>query len=601
MTYYLRQPATKHRFRALSAIGLMICSSILSMSIGMVKASSGIMPVSLPQLLITEVQTGGICATATVCTEDTAQEFVEVYNTGSTNLVVTNWTLRQLSSTGATHTDLVALNGTFASHKYALFAHAGYFADKADAYFGASTDSGKLPKSVGHVEIINSSGVMVDRVGWGDAKVALTSPIKPLPAIGQSIERKTDIAGLLINSGNNLNDFANNSNPEPEGGGYTVNEPAEPTPTPPPATLPSTNPAPALEPTTSTAPTVPNPTPVPVPITPPTSIPSALDCDDIAISELLPNPAGTDTGHEFIEIHNLTGDVLKLDGCILQTSGSSTKSFTLTGSLGADNYRAFYDTTTGLTLPNAAGGTVTLASQITEQRVVYPGDMNDDTTWALTGKDTWAASFSATPDAANIATPHKSCEAGQVRNPDSNRCISAVAGSSNSNDSTPSSVFKTTTPTGTSATTPCKENQERNAATNRCRNVVAGATSTAAAGTATACKAGQERNPDTNRCRNIAATASSTAKACPTGQERNAETNRCRKITAAGSTNGSTLDGVKDVASASATKSKPYWLIAVAALGAAIAYGLYEWRQEIMMFVRKHTGKSLPMLQPATR
>lgn len=313
--------------------------------------------------------------------------------------------------------------------------------------------------------------------------------------------------------------------------------------------------------------------------TPATTVPS-VTCEGIVISELLPNPAGTDTGHEFIELHNPTNEVINLKGCDLQSTASTTKTYTFGDlSLQPGEYRSFSDATTGISLPNSSGGTAWLLSPTDElQAITYPANMEDDTSWAVSGS-TWATSYTPTPGAANVVTPLKPCDdPTQVRSADTGRCSTPTS------DATTSSTTAAATSGTASAPTPCKEGQERNPATNRCRNIA-----TATAATQSACKAGQERNPDTNRCRNIASSGT-TAKECPTGQVRNPDTSRCKKATTS-ATSSAGIKSVKDMATSNtASHGKPYGLIAVIVIIGAIAYAIYEWHQEISLFISRRYG-----------
>lgn len=123
--------------------------------------------------------------------------------------------------------------------------------------------------------------------------------------------------------------------------------------------------------------------------------------------------------------------------------------------------------------------------------------------------------------------------------------------------------------TSSSNPAPCREGQERNPATNRCRSIVD------AIADLVPCREGQERNPATNRCRNVLA-ASDSLVPCKEGQERNPETNRCRKITTA----AADVPLVQDVPSDSRA-SRTGWIVAGIVVAGAIAYGIYEWRDDI--------------------
>lgn len=131
---------------------------------------------------------------------------------------------------------------------------------------------------------------------------------------------------------------------------------------------------------------------------------------------------------------------------------------------------------------------------------------------------------------------------------------------------------------------PCDAGQYRNPDTNRCKSV-------ATTSSLTPCGEDQERNPETNRCRSIATTASSALTPCQPGWERNPDTNRCRK---SGDVQGASIAKVEDVSAPFAPK--PVWIAAALVGCAAIAYAAYEWRQEIRLFgaTLERTIRNLP-------
>lgn len=288
---------------------------------------------------------------------------------------------------------------------------------------------------------------------------------------------------------------------------------------------------------------------------------STITCEGIIITELLPNPSGADTGHEFIELYNPTNEVISLKGCALQTSANAKKYALPDLAMEPGVYTVFADSVTGLVLPNSAGGTVWLLTPTEEiSSAIYPGGLVDDVSWALIDS-VWQATYASSPGTVNVYQPFKPCPSGQVRNESTNRCQTAVV-------------------TAVATLTPCKAGQERNPETNRCRSIA-----TTASSSLVPCKAGQERNPTTNRCRAVT-TASSDLKPCAEGQERNLETNRCRKVAGA---NGAALAAVTDVPSSS--KSGPKWWLAIVAVLFAAGYAVYEWRQDIGQWVGGVFGK----------
>lgn len=184
-------------------------------------------------------------------------------------------------------------------------------------------------------------------------------------------------------------------------------------------------------------------------------------------------------------------------------------------------------------------------------------DSTDNTwKWAipspLSAENTFPELLPAKVTTAAVLTP---CATNQYRSPDTNRCRLIA--------------------TASTGLTACKTGQERNPETNRCRSI-ASATSAL-----TACNPGQERNPDTNRCRAVAAVAS-TLKPCATGQERNPDTNRCRKVQTTTTSADFAVEPIK-----AGTKSFVGWW-ALGGLGIlAAGYGAWEWRDEVMHFIRR--------------
>jgi hypothetical protein len=185
-------------------------------------------------------------------------------------------------------------------------------------------------------------------------------------------------------------------------------------------------------------------------------------------------------------------------------------------------------------------------------------DQNDAWQWAVpspTGPNTFPEVTVISP-----VVTLSDCPAGKYRNPETNRCR--------------------TIEEAVNALAACEEGKERNPATNRCRSII-----TTAVATLTPCDTGQERNPLTNRCRKSVLAASSLAP-CDDGEERNSDTNRCRKVLAAA--NGK-LAAVEDVKSPMKATSPP-WLLVGAAVLLVIGYAVYEWRQELLIQVRKVTA-----------
>lgn len=461
------------------------------------------------QVLISEFQTGSIDSGD----ENPRGEFVELYNPTDFAADVAGWKVEYLTKTHdgvseATRT-LAALTGNIEPGAHLLISYQDYLAD-ADFYFSGGPVSGYLAKGDGTIRMVNEIGQTIDLVGYGSPNNYEQSPAAA-PDANKSLQRCVD-NDQLVDTNNNSSDFALYSETTP---GINVSCPVAASPT----------------------------------------APSGSNCMGIILSELLPNPAGTDGGNEFIELYNPTGDFINLAGCGLQYGSGSVYRFGNV-ELAPEQYKAFGDQTTGITLTNSSGGTVYLLSAIDEElaTATYLANMGDDVSWAWFGADLWRQTYVPSPNAINTDQATKPCAYGEVRNPDTGRCVSLGVGGS--------------------TLQPCRADQERNPATNRCRLL------TASAAKLTACKPGQERNPATNRCRSASSTQ---LKPCKPGQERNPDTNRCRNAT--GAAGGSGNGKVQDIASTAASKSS--WWLGGLALMSAGAYGIWEWRAELRNLLKK--------------
>lgn len=310
-------------------------------------------------------------------------------------------------------------------------------------------------------------------------------------------------------------------------------------------------------------------------------IPANPDCEAILITEILPNPEGSDTEGEFIELYNPTDHAIIMNDCSLQTS-SNSKIYSLDSvEIQPGVYVAFYGARTALTLPNTAGGSVWLiANDVELQSVQYPASLEDNQSWILSELG-WVTTYTATPDQPNQIVSVKPCADGQIRNEATGRCQKqAVAVSTVFSACEPGQTRNPVTNRCRAETTsnglmPCSIGQERSLETNRCRTV------NTAVAALVPCKEGQERNATTNRCRNIV--QDTVLSACPNGQERSMETNRCRKISVSVP---QTLAAVTDLETP-ASEFGPEWWIAGSITTLALGYALYEWRYDIKSFVRQ--------------
>ena len=291
---------------------------------------------------------------------------------------------------------------------------------------------------------------------------------------------------------------------------------------------------------------------------------------------------------DYIKVYNSSNIPIELSDYRLRTDSGGSKSsssntFSLNGQLAPGAYLTIRlkDSKELLSITNDGGYAWledTYGVQIYEPIVGYPDfTSKQGQSWALDAQSATWKYMQPAPDTVNYWPPPEpavlavtattsssssssleDCGPGRERNPVTNRCRTLVTAES-------------------STLTPCGPGQERNPETNRCRSIAV------ASAALTPCGPGQERNPDTNRCRSILTAASTTAPApCPAGQERNPETNRCRKITSPAVANVATITDVESIEQPNPAS----WLVAGGAVLAAVVYGAYEWRVDIVRKLR---------------
>lgn len=441
-----------------------------------------------------------------------SEELVELYNYGEDNVDISGWKLKFISSSNNAK-ELAEFNSVVGPKDAALLTSTSYLVPSGIVSAKVFPDSTLTYN--GHLELSDETGSIVDVVGWGSA-LSYEGTALPAMAGGKVLHRFIDCEDKVIDTDNNADDFFSDNNVLYD-------------------RLPST---------TKTTCVMPN-----------------TDCENIIISEILPNPGGSDSGNEFVEIYNPTGKDISLTGCGI--SLNSSDSFDFAGEIiVAGEFKAFFDDETKITLPNSSGGEVSFYTTGFEYAVNYPGDLGDDVSWALID-GFWVETNQPSPNAPNLpnlsaeeagkgSTELEPCPEGKFRNPETNRC---------KNIETEDGIK------------PCDSGQERNPETNRCRKVGNDQSSLKP------CNEGEERNPDTNRCRKVAG-ATTPQTPCKAGYERNPETNRCRKISTSGASSALTNTAV----AGQSPVSYPVLGITTAIAG---GYGVFEYRHDILNWLSK--------------
>lgn len=375
---------------------------------------------------------------------------------------------------------------------------------------------------------ISHDGDIFDLVGWGGTSssgVCAEGVLAPIPQSGKSLKRLMTATGDYIDTNNNQHDFTlNNSSIFDDSS--TEND--------------DCSSVYALEFCVA---------PIPTP---------ESSCSNVVLSEILPNPAGSDSGKEYIELYNPSSLTVNLVGCSLKLGNSVND---LSGVM-LPGFQAFY----GMVLPNADGGTVEFLTSTTEDVVNYPAGLKDEQAWALINGE-WKMTERPTPGAENIyvqsvetvtesansGVSSEVCPAGKFRNPETNRCKNVE-----SEDDAKA----------------CQPGKVRNPETNRCKSVADAITSLKS------CDSGQVRNPQTNRCRKVA--GSTKLADCKEGQERSPETNRCRKVAGA-----STSIPKESLEKEIQKKQNISYGIFISMAILVVGYGAYEYRSNVANFLVK--------------
>lgn len=199
-------------------------------------------------LVISELVTGGASAT---------DEFVEIYNPAASEAPLAGVELVYVTASGSTVTRRAAWEeGSVPAYGHLLIGNAaGIYETVAD-----ETYSGGMSSTGGSVVLrVTDSGTAIDALGWGNAT---NSWVEGTPAVaagaGSSLERLPGgRMGSAQDTDDNLRDFVERQDPEPEN---SASEPTPPGPaaSSPPTPLPTTStaePTPGGEPSSTAEPT----------------------------------------------------------------------------------------------------------------------------------------------------------------------------------------------------------------------------------------------------------------------------------------------------------------------------------------------------------
>jgi hypothetical protein len=586
-------------------------------------------------VVISQVQLGNAASAS--------NEFIEIYNNSATDVEITNWCLYYASATstqnGSKLTCFLVDNSSI--HLYLptysfAFAISSQLATAMPTLGSDQKFSATLSGTAGHVRLIDSGGVEVDKVGWGvTAMSAEGASPTAVPSVGKVLSRKTITANILQDTDVNSNDFevVPPRTTYLYGSVYEVQDLC--------SNLAGIQ---AVLPDGYSVDIAGDCSPLPVDVCTnldrlQTVIPNgyALDADGncqadicqnldglqlvlpdgmeldasggcimhdecsnlpdiqadipdgykrgvdnncmldllpLKITEMLPNAIGSDEGNEFIELYNPNDSDVDLSNYVFYVGANDTKfySFSDGSHIGAGQYMAFSNDDFKFTLINTTSN-VRLSSS--------DGTLIDETPVYDNPKDgmawalidgIWQYTNQPTPGSTNLSSFVAMPVVEVLTVSNLEPCATNQYRSPETNR-----CRLITTVSSASVLTPCKDGQYRSEETNRCRSIVSDVAALVS------CAEGQERNPETNRCRSVTTVLGAVDLApCKAGQERNPDTNRCRNVV-------STIPQAGYAPEQTSQSSNNYivwWSLAGVGL-VAISYGVWEWRQEIARLIYK--------------
>lgn len=125
--------------------------------------------------------------------------------------------------------------------------------------------------------------------------------------------------------------------------------------------------------------------------------------DEIYITEVLPNPSGEESTDEFIELYNSSNTTVDLTGWEL--SDSTSRNYTISGSISAGQYVTFYREVSGVALNNSGDSIELYQPDGTLLDVVeYADSAEEDVSYALADDDEWYWTTTMTPGRSNTIT-----------------------------------------------------------------------------------------------------------------------------------------------------------------------------------------------------
>lgn len=270
-------------------------------------------------------------------------EFVELFNPTENKINLSGWRLSKKTSSGTVYTLLTTFPSIeIESGNFVVVAHQD-FSGSSDLFYSTSSS---IAEDNTIVLYSDAGKTVVDKVGFGKAGDFEGTAVAN-PAVGEIIKRKQN----GVDTDNNAADFEKETEPPPDVG----------------------NPAASA---------------------------------NVFITELMPNPTGSDTDGEWIELYN-GGATIDLGGYILQDKIGSQKKYIISVGTKLENgkYVIFDSKTTGISLNND-GDIVELISpsgDLLDDSGASYGNAKEGYSYAYDGEQ-WVWTKTPTAGAQNLIT-----------------------------------------------------------------------------------------------------------------------------------------------------------------------------------------------------
>lgn len=288
--------------------------------------------------------------------ETSTDEFIEIYNPTPNGVELAGWRLSRKTSSGSLYNLLTTFPSYFLEPGKSVFVAHKNTTEKKDLPYSTATS---LADDNTIILFADQGKTIVDKVGFGRAGDFEEKPA-PNPRAGEIYERK--IRGE--DTGNNLADFV-----------------------------------------------------LPVVTQDPVTETEENNDQKVFITEIMPNPRGTDTGNEWIEIYN-PGEKLNLVGVSLSDREGSVKKYTFPEKyIEKESYLVLYSRETGISLNNDTDSVeiADRAGKLLDDTDSYDS-AKEGVSFAHDGEK-WNWSETPTPGSENIITqtPEKEAEAKSVK------------------------------------------------------------------------------------------------------------------------------------------------------------------------------------------